>query len=208
MRFILCTIFSVFLLSALAQFNQSKKSPTVQFLQKRGYHFPDTADKETNAKFFRKWPDTLYYNTAYVARLLGSPTIPISFSRIEYVDGKYQVSPTISLGLGYTWFTGNFIFNENDKISIDPKLFFGLVADVGLQNDFSFKELTGIFAGGFIGFGNFSLFSGYDFMTRSPSIGLGGRIDLYTVSQNFMRPIGKVKELRKHKKRAVPIEDE
>ncbi|MCD6018768.1 MAG: hypothetical protein K0S53_1889 [Bacteroidetes bacterium] len=194
--------------NAPAQFKKSDKSPTVQFLQKRGYKFQDTTDKEESARMMRRWPDTLYYNTTYVARLLGSPTIPISFSRIEYVDGKYQVSPTISLGLGYTWFTGNFIFNENDKISIDPKLFFGLVADVGLQNDFSFKELTGIFAGGFVGFGNFSLFSGYDFMTRSPSIGLGGRIDLYTVSQNFMRPIGKVKELRKHKKRAVPIEDE
>ena len=183
-----------------------EKSPTARFLLKRGYVFPDSVVYDSQK--IKRWPDTLYYNTTYVSKLLGSPTIPISFSRIEYVDGKYQVSPTISLGLGYTWFTGHFIFNENDKITIDPKLFFGLVADVGLQNDFSFNKLTGVFAGGFVGFGNFSLFSGYDFISQSPSIGLGGRIDLYTVSQNFMRPIGKVRELRKHKKIAIPIADE
>ncbi|MDF2449041.1 MAG: hypothetical protein K0R26_1545 [Bacteroidota bacterium] len=206
MKFPLIVLLLSTFLSHFAQFKKSDKSPTVQFLEKRGYIFQDSSSRVS--KPMEKWPDTLYYNTVYVSNLLGSPTIPISFSRIEFVDGKYQVSPTISLGLGYTWFTGNFIFNENDKITIDPKLFFGLIADVGLQNDFSFKELTGIFAGGFIGFGNFSLFTGYDFMSRSPSIGLGGRIDLFTVSQNFMMPIGKVRELRKHKKRATPIENE
>ncbi|MES2565868.1 MAG: hypothetical protein V4565_03315 [Bacteroidota bacterium] len=208
MKLYLVCFLIFFELVSLAQHNNEDKSPTVQFLRKRGYTFPDIKEQDSIPDKVKRWPDTLYYNTVYVSKLLGSPTIPISFSRIEYVDGKYQVSPTISLGLGYTWFTGNFIFNENDKITIDPKLFFGMVADVGLQNDFSFKELAGIFAGGFIGFGNFSLFSGYDFITKSPSIGLGGRIDLYTVSQKFMRPIGKVSELRKHKKRATPIENE
>lgn len=191
----------------VAQKIEEEKSPTVKFLLKRAYIFPDSIPPDPTYKN-KRWPDSLYYNTTYVSNLLGSPTIPISFSRIEYIDGKYQVSPTISLGLGYTWFTGNFIFNENDKITVDPKLFFGLVGDVGLQNDFSFNKLAGIFAGGFVGFGNFSLFSGYDFIAKSPSIGLGGRIDLYTVSQNFLRPIGKVHELRKHKKKATLIENE
>lgn len=190
-----------------AQNIEEEKSPTVRFLLKRGYIFPDSIPVDPENKN-KRWPDTLYYNTTYVSRLLGSPTVPISFSRIEYIDGKYEVSPTISIGLGYTWFTGQFIFNENDKVTVDPKLFFGLVGDVGLQNDFSFNKLAGIFAGGFIGFGNFSLFAGYDFITQSPSIGLGGRIDLYTVSQNFLRPIGKVRELRKHKKIATPIANE
>lgn len=192
---------------AFGQESKEEKSPTVKFLLKRGYIYPDSIPADPNDQN-KRWPDSLYYNTTYVSRLLGSPTVPISFSRIEYIDGKYEVSPTISLGLGYTWFTGNFIFNENDKISVDPKIFFGIVGDVGLQNDFSFNKLAGIFAGGFVGFGNFSLFAGYDFITQSPSIGLGGRIDLYTVSQNFLRPIGKVHELRKHKKKATLIENE
>lgn len=208
MKLNLLLLFLIFIVAASAQPKNKDKSPTVQFLIKRGYVFNDTTTSDTTIIKTKRWPDTLYYNTIYVSKLLGSPTIPISFSRIEYIDGKYQVSPTISLGLGYTWFTGHFVFNENDKITVDPKLFFGLVGDIGLQTDFDFNKLAGIFAGGFIGFGNFSLFSGYDFITKSPSIGLGGRIDLYTVSQNFMRPIGNVKELRKHKKKALSIENE
>jgi len=148
-------LFQIF--TGAAQKGEEEKSPTAQFLLKRGYIFPDSIPVP-DRRLIKKWPDTLFYNTTYVSKLLGSPTVPISFSRIEYVDGKYQVSPTISLGLGYTWFTGHFIFNENDKITIDPKLFFGLVGDVGLQNDFSFNKLAGIFAGGFIGFG-ISLYS-------------------------------------------------
>jgi len=134
---------------------------------------------------------------------LGSPTIPISFSKIELINGKYEVTPTVSIGFGYTWFTGKFIFNENDKITIDPVFFFGLIADAGLSNDFNLRKLTGFFTGGFIGFGAFSLFGGYDYIAQSTTIGLGGRIDLFTLNQNTLKPFGKVRELRKHK-RAAP----
>jgi hypothetical protein len=144
----------------------------------------------------------------YKPQLLGSATIPISFSRIEMIDGKYEVSPTLSIGYGYTWFTGDFIFNENDKITVDPGFFFGLVADVSLQNDFSFNKLAGFFTGGFIGFGDFSLFGGFDFVSGSAALGLGGRIDLYSVKQKALHPIGRVRELRKHKRIATPIENE
>ena len=189
-------------------FGQEEKSPIVKFLNKRDYKFPDKLKTKNIPDSLKKWPDTLYYNTAYKARLLGSPTIPITFSRIEYINGKYQVSPTISIGYGYTWFFGDFIFNENDKITIDPTFFFGLIGDIGLQNDFSFNKLTGVFTGGFIGFGTFSLFAGYDYISKSPSIGLGGRIDLFTVSQNYLKPIGKVREERKHKSVTLPIGNE
>jgi hypothetical protein len=158
---------------------QEEKSPIVDFLTKRGYKFPESSKTKFIPDSTKKWPDTLYYNTVYRAKLLGSPTIPISFSKIEYVGGKYVVSPTISIGYGYTWFTGDFIFNENDKITVDPVFFFGLIGDIGLQNDFSLKKLASIFTGGFIGIGQFSLFAGYDYLSKSATIGLGGRIDLY-----------------------------
>ncbi len=204
----LLSVLVFMILAARAGNPQEGKSPIVQFLFKRGYTFPDSIAPTTAEDSFNKWPDTVYYNTVYVARLLGSPTIPLSFSKIEYKDGKYEVTPTISIGYGYTWFTGDFIFNENDKITIDPKLFFGLVADVGLQNDFSLNKLASFFTGGFVGFGNFSIFAGYDFVSKAPSIGLGGRVDLFTISQNFLKPIGKVKELRKHKSVSLPIVNE
>lgn len=187
---------------------EEDKSPIVKFLNNRGYTFNNTHSQRAIPDSLKKWPDTLYYNTVYRAKLLGSPTIPISFSKIEYVKGGYEVSPSVSVGFGYTWFRGDFIFNENDKITIDPTFFFGLIGDIGLQNNFTLKKLASIFTGGFIGFGAFSLFAGYDFLTSSLSIGLGGRIDLFTINQNFMKPIGKVREKRKHKSTALQITSE
>lgn len=187
---------------------QEDKSPIVKFLNKRGYSFSNPDSLKHIPDSLRKWPDTLYYNTVYKAKLFGSPTIPISFSKIEHINGKYEVSPSISLGYGYTWFTGDFILNENDKITIDPSFFFGLIGDFGLQNDFALDKLASVFTGGFIGFGPFSLFGGYDYVGRSLTVGLGGRIDLFTVSQNFLKPIGKVREVRRHKSVALPIANE
>ena len=187
------------------------KSPTAKFLHKRGYAFP--GDKKSTNKFVR-WPDTLYYNTMYRAKLLGSPTIPFSFSRLEFTHGKYNISPTISAGYGYTWFYGNFLFGENDKIIVFPTIFFGFVAEIGLQNDnavnggsFTLSKPK-FLLGGFIGTTGFSLFTGYDFVIKSPTIGLGSRIDVFTLSQKSLRPIGRVRELRRHKRIARPIDDE
>src|SRR5688500_17709349 len=96
LKFLLCLL-SLTITIVSAQ-TAEEKSPTARYLLTRGYIFPDSVVADSQK--IKRWPDTLYYNTTYVAKLLGSPTIPVSFSRIEYVDGKYQVSPTISLGLG------------------------------------------------------------------------------------------------------------
>jgi hypothetical protein len=190
-------------------FAQEEKSPITEYLYKRKYQFPDSSRTgPTLPDGLKKWPDTLFYNTVYKARLLGSPTIPISFSRIEKVNGNYIVTPTIAIGYGYTWFYGDFIFNENDKISINPTFSFGLLTDIALQNNFSFEKIAGLFVGGFIGVSSFSIFFGYDFISSSGSMGLGGRIDLYTISQIYLKPIGKVRESRRHKSIAPMISEE
>jgi hypothetical protein len=194
-----------FFLTSTATGQSKGKSPTGKFLAKRGYTFPGNSSRKRSDK----WPDTLYYNTTYRAAILGSPTIPFTLSRIELVNGQYQITPTVSVGLGYTWFFGHFIFGENDKIIVDPTLFFGLMADVGLQNNFSLKQRpTGFFTGGFIGSQAFSIFAGYEFVAHSPSIGIGLRIDVFTISQKTLRPIGRVRELRRHKRIARPIDDD
>lgn len=183
---------------------QDDESPIVKYLIKRGYTFPGS-NNNINHDTTKKWPDTLYYNTVYKPFLFGSPTIPIPFSSIEYVNGQYQVSPTISLGYGYTWFFGDFIFNEDDKITVDPIFFFGVIGDASLQNNFSLNKITGLTADLFIGLGPLSLFGGYDFINHSASIGLGARLDLYTIFHDTLKPIGKVRPVRKHKKIALPI---
>jgi hypothetical protein len=209
MKLTLSISFCLFIiLSATGQdiFNPDKR-PIPNFLIKRGYIFPDSLRGKALTGN-RQWPDTLYYNTVYKSKLLGSLTIPISFSNIELNHGNYVVSPTISLGIGYTWFFGDFIFNENDKITVDPTFYFGLITNAGLENNFSFNKLASFFTGGFIGVGAFTLFAGYDIINKSPSLGVGGRIDFYTVSQKFLHVIGKVHEVRKHKSIAPKITGE
>jgi len=184
---------------------QEEKSPTYDFLNRRGYIFPGNMGPPDS---LRKWPDTMYYDTPYKSKLLGSPTIPISFGRVEFQNGKYQVTPTLSIGYGYAWFFGDFIFSENDKIIVDPGFSFGIMGDIGIQNNFDLTKPSGLFLGGFIGIPAITLFSGYDFLAKTPIIGLGTRVDLYTLSQNRLKPCGKVREMRKHKKFASMIVDE
>jgi hypothetical protein len=199
---LLFLIFYVFLISTLA----AQDRPIPQFLEKRGYVFPDSnRGKDTTSN--KKWPDTLYYNTPYKSKVFGSITIPFFFSSIEVYRGKIIVNPTVNLGLGYTWFSGDFIFNENDKITIDPKIFYGLFANTGVENGLNLKS-GGLFAAGFVGVSSFTLMFGYDIINKSPSIGVGGRIDFYSISQNFLHVIGKVHEVRKHKSIAPQITGE
>ncbi len=194
-------VFSLFILIPLLASAQDSVSPINTFLLRKGYQFPDSTKKVSNSQ----WPDTLYYNTPYKGNLLGSLTIPISFSSIEIAKGNYVVSPTVSLGLGYCWFWGDFIFNENDKIAVDPKIYFGVIGNAGLENNFSFNKLASFLAGGFIGVSTFTLFGGYDVINKSPSLGVGGRIDFYNISQKYLHILGKIKPVRKHRKIAPII---
>jgi hypothetical protein len=200
--------FSFFLiLSATAQdINSSDQRPIPVFLEKRGYVFPDSS-KGIDTTANKKWPDTLYYNTPYKSKSFGSITIPFFFSTIEIAKGNIIVNPTVNLGLGYTWFSGDFIFNENDKITVDPKVFYGLFANTGLENGLNLKN-GGLFVAGFVGVSSFNLSFGYDIINKSPSIGVGGRIDFYSVSQKFLHILGKVHEVRKHKHIAPQITGE
>jgi hypothetical protein len=198
-------LFSFFLFSGISlAMGQETESPITQFLTKRGYTFPGSVKKNNLPDSLKQWPDTLYYNTQYKGTVMGSITIPFYFSGIEIAGGKITVSPTVNLGLGYTWFWGDFIFNENDKITIDPKVFYGLFVNTGVENGLNLKS-GGLIAAGFVGVSSFTLIFGYDIINKSPSLGVGGRIDFYTVSQKFLHVIGKVHPVIKHKKINPPI---
>jgi hypothetical protein len=198
----------LFILSCSFAMGQDLRSPNSKFLTKRGYTFPDSANKNTQAFGDRQWPDTLYYSTMYKSRLLGSLTIPITFNSLHLSNGEGIVSPNVSLGLGYTWFYGDFIFNEDDKMTVDPTFFFGLLADAGIGTSTSFSKIGGFLAGGFIGVGAFTLFAGYDVLNRYLVVGLGARVDFFTFSQKYLHVFGRVREVRKHKSIAKPITGE
>ena len=184
---------------------QKEVRPTVTFLQKHGYVFPPEGAPPAVIVPQTKWPETVYYNTEYKSPLLGSFTVPYSFAKIERNNGKFQVSPVISLGLGYNFFVGDFIFGENDRIITDQSLCFGPVVLAGVQNDFNLNKFTNIMSGGFIGLGPISLFFGYDYFTKSFSLEFGQRVDFYILGQNFLDPLGRVHPVRNPKSTAIPI---
>jgi hypothetical protein len=139
---------------------------------------------------------------------LGSLTFPFAFTSIEKVvvtnstnnttSSNYEPVSTISLGVGYTWFWGDFVFDkEDDKITVEPKAFFGIYEG---STGSAFNKLAGLYTGGFIGVGSFSVFFGYDAINKNPSIGVGGRFDLYSVSQKHLHILGKIHKASKHKK--------
>ncbi len=97
----------------------SDQRPIPHFLTKRGYVFPDSV-KGNNTVINYQWPDSLYYNTVYKSKLMGSLTVPISFSNIELNHGNYVLSPTISLGIGYTWFLVTLYLMKMIKITVGP----------------------------------------------------------------------------------------
>ena len=187
-------------------YSQEEESSVSHFLKKRGYKPPDgNASKHIIAN--SNWPDTVFYDTPYTCSLIGSATIPLTFSRIEFKGGDYKLGTTMSLGYGYTWFIGDFRFEQNDKILVDPDLFFGVSADIGLKNDFNTNKVTGAATvGGFIGIKSFSVFGGYDILAKSWTAGIGAKIDIFTLSQESIRPFGKVYSLKKPKSGAVAVE--
>jgi hypothetical protein len=204
----LLSLLLFFILLSTIVVGQDTRNPNTKFLTKRGYNFPDSGRKNSLPGKKSQWPDTVFYNTMYKPRLMGSLTIPITFTSIQLENESAIVSPNISLGMGYTWFYGDFIFNEYDKMTIEPTFFFGVLGDAGIENNFSLNKLAGFFAGGFVGFGAFTLFVGYDIINKYPLAGIGGRVDFFTISQKFLHVFGKVKEVRKHKSIALPITGE
>ena len=183
---------------------QQDKSPLFKFLHKRGYRFAGTDTSGKNDQ----WPDTIYYNTIYKSTLLGSPTIPFSFSSIDLSSGNFALNSAIKIGYGYTWFLGDFTFNENDELTIRQSFSFGFDADFDFKHSFITGRPTSSFVvGGFIGLQTFSLFGGYDFLEKTTTLGIVTRIDIYTIFQPSLKPFGKIRELRGHRKEALIVKN-
>jgi len=207
MKLFLATLALLLFSCSFAIAQDDERSPNSEFLDKRGYTFPDSANPNALPRVSTQWPDTLYYNTRYKPRLMGSLSIPITFTSIK-LNGSPGAISDLSLGLGYTWFYGNFVFNEDDRMTISPTFFYGVVFEAGIGTPTSFSKIAGSLAGGFIGVGAFTLFGGYDIINRYAEVGIGARVDFFTFSQKYLHVFGKVHEMRKHKSIAKPITGE
>jgi len=138
-----------------------------------------------------KFPEALYYNIPYYGGLLGSPYIPISFSRVIWniTDKNISLEPNLSIGGGYTFFFGDFSFTEDGKIKINPYFLFGPAFNIGFSQETTIK--LNLVLGAFIGFTNISFYGGYDFIENNPVFGLGARFDFFTIDTSSFHVFGK-----------------
>jgi hypothetical protein len=210
-------IFSIWLfpiLPLLAQDTNSQENQTAseKFLSR---YYSISTDTTRELKYFSaiksandpKWPSTMYYNTEYTAGLFGTPTIPITFNRLQIKDGKAQLGTSISMGVGYTWFFGDFTFLEDGSIKVDHQFLLGIAGDFSIQGSPNEAEIkTGATLGGFLGFKQISLFAGYDFVNKSYPVGIGARLDFFSLSSDKFYPYGTIRPVREPRTDAKIIE--
>jgi len=71
-------------------------------------------------------PEHMYYDMPMRGGLIGTPTIPISFSRLVYdiPSAQWNLVPNLAIGVGYTWMVGNFTITKENLIHVDPVIVF------------------------------------------------------------------------------------
>ncbi|NPV01493.1 MAG: hypothetical protein HPY53_08945 [Brevinematales bacterium] len=205
----------VFYSVCFTQEANSKKSEIQEFFEHENPEYNKTHIESltigTNAQE-TKWPKVLYYNTPYCGGLLGTPTIPISFSRLVYSPDTKELylEPSFSIGVGYTFFTGEFYFTEDNKININPYFLFGFSLDIGARNESAEKATVfSVTPGAFIGFSSFSLYVGCELMSRQWVLGIGFRLDFFSLDNSRFHVYGdKVIPVYGYPNNAKPINTE
>jgi hypothetical protein len=142
----------------------------------------------------------MYYNTAYTSPIMGTPSIPVTFNRIDYKDGRASQGATLSLGLGYTLFFGSFTIEEDGSFKVDPQILFGVAAtgDLKPADPQGGGTQSGFTVGFFAGIKFIQAFIGHDFVNNATVVGLGSRIDAFNLTQAALWPYGSVQELYPH----------
>jgi hypothetical protein len=116
--------------------------------------------------------------------LIGTATIPINFARlVKRADGNYDVASQLSVGLGYLFVAGTMVPQSGDVVRIDPGFFIGPAGDIGVRQEEN--VLKGAFSlGAVIGFNSIAFTGGYDFLGKSPYLGVSGKFDFFMLKRD------------------------
>ncbi len=114
--------------------------------------------------------------------ILGTPTIPLTFSRVEKIQGEYRIGAALELGLGYSVVQGKALYNADGTISVDPELLAGLAVNVGARNGDT-KLDSSLSLSGIIGFSRVALTTGYDLLNKSWFFGLCTKVDTFSFTK-------------------------
>lgn len=116
---------------------------------------------------------------------LFTPSLPVSFSRLEQNDaGDWRVGANVAIGASYVFMLGKGTGLEDGSVRVDPAFFIGLTGNFGVAQD---PDEDGAISesfmlGGVLGFSGLSVIAGRDILAKTPILGVGGRIDLLTLT--------------------------
>ena len=116
-----------------------------------------------------------------------SPTVPISFTKLEFNNGKVKLGPAMDAGLGGVFLFGTATYEKNG-IKVDPGFFVGASVNGGAAEKFASPgELTGKFSvSAFGGFSSIAMSVGYDFVERTKFFGLATHIDTFSLLGKYL----------------------
>ena len=107
--------------------------------------------------------------------------VPVTFARLERVDGRTRLGTALDAGASYILFSGSGTYESGQQFSVTPDVFFGLGASAGVRDDSgSAGASIGLF--GLVGFRSLALRLGWDFIANHFVLGVATKVDLLRVS--------------------------
>jgi hypothetical protein len=112
--------------------------------------------------------------------LLLTPSIPVNFSRLQQVNGSWQIAGSITTGLAYSFVVGQGTTLSNGSTEVVPYISIGAYVDAGgMQNLISKGIIGSASIGGTLGLYKYvGILVAYDVVNKVPIFGLGASVSI------------------------------
>ncbi len=186
------TIICVIPLCASAQIGGSE--PLIKYAESQASKvFEYNSDETAQLWSFSEALDFLGDNNGIEAgSLLGIKlrtwSVPITLVRLDFNEsGNSFIAPALSVGIGYAWISGVTIIDAtSESLRIEPQTSIGIATSFGAVNGVDGITVS-ITVSGVIGFNSLNMSLGYDLITETAVLGVGFRIDVFSLSRNSYR---------------------
>lgn len=109
-------------------------------------------------------------------------TVPVTFSRLEKVDGQWRIGATMSVGASYMYVVGRGTGQQGGNVQLAPDFFIGLVADFGITQGDTSGVASSLMGGIAFGFQHLAILAGYDLLRSRPVLGVGTQIQTLSIT--------------------------
>lgn len=114
-------------------------------------------------------------------RHLLTNTVPVTFARLEKVDENWQIGNEIAVGAAYLYMWADVVPLSESVATVDPRAFLGVSLNVGIAQAEEGVDPT-VRPGLIFGLGNFSMSLAWDFVAERRVLGVGTKIEVFTVT--------------------------